>query len=151
MFSRPFQPVDSRTVGGKPVVRLNRDFEPMKINTVDKPDSYRPNSFVGYWSNLVSDVSEPITRAPFFYNDKSNSNQAEIDPRRRLPNGKIIGQRRTQYCHPPEILMNWGKPEHDDASDASWLSYWDEEAGASYYYNEVTGEATWIPPDQPTD
>lgn len=28
----------------------------------------------------------------------------------------------------------------------TWSACWDDEAGAVYYYNQVTGEATWIPP-----
>jgi hypothetical protein len=27
-----------------------------------------------------------------------------------------------------------------------WSACWDDEAGAVYYYNQETGEATWIPP-----
>jgi hypothetical protein len=30
--------------------------------------------------------------------------------------------------------------------DDTWAAYWDDEAGAVYYYNGVTGEASWIPP-----
>ena len=28
-----------------------------------------------------------------------------------------------------------------------WSGYWDDEAGAVYYYNEDSGEATWVPPE----
>ncbi len=27
-----------------------------------------------------------------------------------------------------------------------WVEYWDEEVGANYYYNILTGEATWVAP-----
>jgi hypothetical protein len=27
-----------------------------------------------------------------------------------------------------------------------WSACWDDEAGAVYYYNQETGEATWLPP-----
>ena len=30
--------------------------------------------------------------------------------------------------------------------DPTWSGHWDGEAGAVYYYNQITGEATWIPP-----
>jgi hypothetical protein len=30
--------------------------------------------------------------------------------------------------------------------DDTWSSCWDAEVGAVYYYNKLTGEATWIPP-----
>jgi hypothetical protein len=29
----------------------------------------------------------------------------------------------------------------------TWSAYWDDAAGAVYYYNHQTGEATWIPPE----
>ncbi len=29
----------------------------------------------------------------------------------------------------------------------TWTAYWDDQAGAIYYYNTITGEATWIPPE----
>ncbi|CAN0203733.1 unnamed protein product [Ectocarpus sp. 6 AP-2014] len=29
-----------------------------------------------------------------------------------------------------------------------WGEFWDEEVGASYYYNSVTGEALWVRPDR---
>ena len=30
--------------------------------------------------------------------------------------------------------------------DETWSSCWDDEVQAVYYYNKITGEATWIPP-----
>lgn len=30
---------------------------------------------------------------------------------------------------------------------ATWSACWDDEAGAVYYYNQSTGEATWVMPD----
>lgn len=30
--------------------------------------------------------------------------------------------------------------------DQTWSACWDDEAGAIYYYNKQTGEATWLPP-----
>lgn len=31
--------------------------------------------------------------------------------------------------------------------DGGWSECWDDEAGAVYYYNDNTGEATWLRPD----
>jgi hypothetical protein len=28
----------------------------------------------------------------------------------------------------------------------TWTACWDDEAGAIYYYNQLSGEATWLPP-----
>ena len=30
----------------------------------------------------------------------------------------------------------------------TWTACWDNEAGAVYYYNHISGEATWIPPEE---
>lgn len=31
--------------------------------------------------------------------------------------------------------------------EKQWVEYWDEEVGASYYYNTITGEASWVAPN----
>ncbi len=36
---------------------------------------------------------------------------------------------------------------HNQSSqEHQWVEYWDEEVGANYYYNVVTGEASWVCP-----
>ncbi len=35
----------------------------------------------------------------------------------------------------------------DNDQSKKWVEYWDEEVGASYYYNIITGEASWVGPD----
>lgn len=37
-------------------------------------------------------------------------------------------------------VINQSNQEHQ------WVEYWDEEVGANYYYNVVTGEASWVCP-----
>ena len=32
-------------------------------------------------------------------------------------------------------------------AEGVWSACWDDSAEAVYYYNNITGEATWIPPD----
>lgn len=48
------------------------------------------------------------------------------------------------------VVMPTDKPVGPDNPekqiDEVWTAYWDDEAGAVYYYNIITGEATWIPP-----
>jgi hypothetical protein len=34
------------------------------------------------------------------------------------------------------------------AVNDTWCECWDEEVGAIYYYNNKSGEATWVPPDE---
>ena len=39
-------------------------------------------------------------------------------------------------------------PEQVSYITKSWVEYWDEEVGANYYYNIVTGEACWVVPNE---
>merc|ERR1712218_591723 len=34
----------------------------------------------------------------------------------------------------------------EDDEEQQWVEYWDEEVKANYYYNILTGEATWVVP-----
>lgn len=45
-------------------------------------------------------------------------------------------------------------PEHpvvpyttDESGTIIWAQCWDDEAGAVYYFNNLTGEASWLPPE----
>lgn len=44
-----------------------------------------------------------------------------------------------------------GKPVGPDNParqlNETWTAYWDDEASSIYYYNQITGEATWMPPE----
>ena len=32
--------------------------------------------------------------------------------------------------------------------EGHWIEYWDDEVGASYYFNSITGEASWVNPEE---
>ena len=82
-------------------------------------------------------TSEPYANSPLLSN--------------RTPNGTILGspgrnfvnEANVPYLPPDEPVGpdNPSKPLND-----TWTACWDNEAGAIYYYNQVTGEATWLPP-----
>lgn len=70
----------------------------------------------------------------------------------RTPNGTILGapgksfvsEANVPYLPPDEPL---GPDNLTKQLNETWTACWDKEAGATYYYNAVTGEATWLPPD----
>ena len=37
---------------------------------------------------------------------------------------------------------------YDDEGEVVWAQCWDDEAGAVYYFNNATGEASWLPPEE---
>ncbi|RLN78516.1 hypothetical protein BBJ28_00022076 [Nothophytophthora sp. Chile5] len=53
---------------------------------------------------------------------------------------------------PSELDMSTGTPEDtvtavaEEDAPVEWVEYWDENVGASYFYNVKTGEATWTTP-----
>jgi hypothetical protein len=70
----------------------------------------------------------------------------------RTANGKILGSVGKRFITenhipylPPELPVGPDNP-YQQLNDI-WYKCWDKEAGAVYYYNQQTGEATWIQPD----
>lgn len=70
----------------------------------------------------------------------------------RTMTGKILGTAAKNVIN--EINVPYLPPDQPVGPDnpvkvlnATWTACWDKEAGAIYYYNQKTGEATWIPPD----
>jgi hypothetical protein len=69
----------------------------------------------------------------------------------RTINGNMIGSPAKRYV--PEQNVPYLPPDRPVGPDnpvkalnAMWSACWDGEAGAIYYYNQESGEATWIPP-----
>lgn len=70
----------------------------------------------------------------------------------RTANGKILGNAGKRYISEGHIPHNpfdvtVGPDNLAVQIDDTWSKCWDREAGAVYYYNHITGEATWIQPD----
>jgi hypothetical protein len=69
----------------------------------------------------------------------------------RTANGTILGTKTKRFVdakHVPNAPAE--KPigpecPYKDLND-EWTACWDDEAGAVYYYNKLSGEATWISP-----
>ena len=45
----------------------------------------------------------------------------------------------------PEVVVEEPK-EGGGGGGEEWVEHWDDSANASYYYNQVTGEASWVKP-----
>eukprot|EP01036_Dinobryon_divergens_P030221 gene30221-39428_t len=69
----------------------------------------------------------------------------------RTPSGQILGSYSRRYVPAQNVpYMEADNPVGPDnpvkAINDVWSACWDNEAGAVYYYNQSTGEATWIQP-----
>ncbi len=70
----------------------------------------------------------------------------------RTADGKIIGKTKPQYVdaiHVPHKEAEKPLGPDNPVKDLNhiWSACWDDEAGAVYYYNHDTGEATWVQPE----
>ena len=69
----------------------------------------------------------------------------------RSANGRIMGNYAKHYVSSNNIPavdeVHLGPDNPTKILNDIWTAYWDESAGASYYYNHITGEATWIKPN----
>jgi hypothetical protein len=77
----------------------------------------------------------------------------------RLPDGTILGSYSTRHMDPAHVphlsseaeaksqMPNVGPDNPVLALNDTWSACWDDEGRAVYYYNQVTGEATWLPPN----
>ncbi len=60
------------------------------------------------------------------------------------PARNYIPEKHIPYL-PPDVPVSAENPVK--ALNATWSACWDKEVGAIYYYNQDSGEATWIPPE----
>lgn len=57
---------------------------------------------------------------------------------------RYVDEQHVPYLPPDEPV---GPDNPVKELNETWTGCWDKEAGAIYYYNKTTGEATWVPPD----
>jgi len=70
----------------------------------------------------------------------------------RTADGKILGSYAKRYVDPAHVpapaepAAPLGPENPTRELSDTWTACWDNEAGAVYYYNKISGEATWIAP-----
>jgi len=69
----------------------------------------------------------------------------------RAVDGRILGAQMKRFADPQNVPF---KPVEEPVGPSNpvkelsetWSACWDDSAAAVYYYNKITGEATWVPP-----
>ena len=89
---------------------------------------------------------------PYTIPSKETFKDKSIMSNIRAPDGSILGSETSRIMdekHVPYLApVNPVGPDNPVVEiNDTWSSCWDDQAGAIYYYNQITGEATWIPPD----
>lgn len=146
-FSQPPHRYPSRSVDSRSETKTS---EPMRPRT-EAPMEFVGTSYLNTANPPASPTAPtlPKTFSPLMTKDFSSSPMLA----NRTANGRILGtaaQRhlvspsRVPYL-PPEVPVGPDNPYQ--ALNDTWTKCWDSEAGAIYYYNNVTGEATWVQPD----
>jgi hypothetical protein len=151
--------VPHRTVTQAP----NRYQETRKVNSRDQAKSSAPQGVPQYVGSTFTHLPNASNRVllPLPKNAKMaqphavfTSDTQALQPllNNRSPAGKILGsperryvaEHKVPYLAPDEPL---GPDNPVKELNDTWTACWDKEAGATYYYNKISGEATWIPPD----
>lgn len=118
--------VQTRRLERSSAIRIQRAFRYFTVKRKLSLLIELDNESKGHWVELFDEASGFV----YYYNTETKMSSwdkpLELTSR---PNAAADGYDEQQ---------NWAEPE--------WVEYWDENVGASYYYNIKTGEATWTTP-----
>lgn len=117
---------------------------------------HQPNSLNMRTGSVPTDPSIPV---PYVATPK----EAYADMRlltNRLPAGDILGSQARRYvdvANVPSLRVvdlisgtndSVGPDNPVKQINDTWSECWDDEVQGIYYYNKLSGEATWLPPDE---
>lgn len=110
-----------------------------------------PPEYIGTtYKQYVPPPKEPTIPRPYVGNSPSEFKEGPL-LNNRMPNGQILGSLQKRFAdseHVPQLKAEipLGPDNKYKKLNDEWSAYYDDEAGAVYYYNEISGEATWIKP-----
>ena len=129
----------------KPIFRLP------SFSFLFSPPSSSSSSSSSLSPSSSSSLSPSLSSFDNEYNDWLNQQNTTEDTNYKLPSftgdcnrsgiNKYPGCE-TYYCYDRK------KNIHSYGYDCDWKQYYDDKAAANYYYNEQTGEASWVKPDK---
>lgn len=152
------QPADRYSGGGRKVnskAEAKGDYRPSNNSPKSAPPPFVGSTF----SHLPNAANRPLLPAPKLVTVPRPVPVLTADQfggapmlSNRSPNGSILGSPSKRYV--PEANVPYLPPDEPVGPDnpvkainETWSACWDKEAGAIYYYNQITGEATWLPPE----
>lgn len=125
------------------------------VSGAELPLRYVGTSYV-HSANAPNRGLQPLPRAPAlprpFVPEHPSTFANGPQLHNRSADGKIMGSLTSKrYVDPSNVpYLEPEKPLGPDNPskqlNETWSMHWDNEAGAVYYYNQQSGEATWIPP-----
>ena len=100
---------------------------------------YDPAAGTGYADNAWVEYYDDVNQASYFYNTITG------DTSWNRPDGASNIIRGDELAATP-LFEDIDEPPVIGDGDSPWLEYWDESAGARYWYNQLTHEASWVQP-----
>jgi len=110
-----------------------------------------PPEYIGSsYKQYVPPPKEPTIPRPYVGNSASEFKEGPL-LNNRMPDGQILGSLQKRFADPEHVPhlkaeIPLGPDNKYKKLNDEWSAYYDDEAGAVYYYNEISGEATWIKP-----
>ena len=118
-----------------------------KPNTIlESESSQRSNSFMIKPQPLSNSLEEQLRRIERLMDQHKDIRKKLMEEQTKKNSYLHDGLRKDET---PTILTNSHQLQSnvtDENTNYCWAEYWDEEVGANYYYNTVTGEASWVKP-----
>ncbi len=146
---------------GQPAHRISRRVDSrseMKSSSSPSRSSAPPNFFGSSFTHTTNAQVRPYVPKPSHPTIPqvrpvlvAEQFQNEMMLNNRTSSGQILGSPLKRYIPSqhvpflaPDIPVGPDNPSKD--IDETWMSCWDREVCAVYYYNKITKEATWINP-----
>lgn len=155
-FSLPAHKFPARKVDSRSEAKLSQESRQMALTGPRGVPPFVGTTFTHLPNHHVPLPHSPPARAtvPRIYPSLTGEeySNAGMLLNNRTASGRILGnvaQRIISDTHvpylPPEEAVGPDNPYV--VINDTWAKCWDKEAGAVYYYNQLTGEATWIAPE----
>lgn len=157
-FSLPAHkyPVSRNKVDSRAEAKVSQEMRQLQLTSPRGAPMFVGTTFTHLPNSRIAMPSMPPPRAtlPRMYPALTGEEFAQHGAllNNRTVTGKILGnipQRTVSDKHVPYLPPE--EPVGPDnlyvAMNDIWTKCWDKEAGAVYYYNQKTGEATWIAPE----
>lgn len=119
-----------------PTLRSRQQHNQLKLDDITGTPNYG-------WIKYM----DPSSGWPYYYNKFTNQSTYDKPPVYQSPRA-ADKEHDMVSIESPETAEDM--KSFYSLLDDLWVEYWDEEVEAIYYYNQLTGEASWVNPDSVT-
>ena len=147
---RKLQSRDDKKPQNSHYLSMNRESSPKANTVLDSESSRGSNNAMAKPQHLTNSLEEQLRRIESFMDQHKDIRKKLMEEQTKKKSHRNIDQSQLRNDATPMNNTNIHRLQSnvvDENTNYSWAEYWDEEVGANYYYNTVTGEASWVRPN----